>query len=226
MGHLVETCWKLIGYPPGHPKARSNKSKNEGNHNRNFAANQVSDGLTTDYIKSVVPGVSEAQLQQLISVLSVKGGGTNIQANAATTKPKTPPGWSKISFNRWIIDSGATDHIASSPKKFLHGAKNCSLPPVLLPSGERANIVAKGSLPLNSTFYLHDVLCVPTFKVDLLSVSRLTRGLQCSVTFFPYWCILQDLVTKKMIGLGKERNGLYYLVALATKKTLTSPTSI
>ena len=79
MGHLVETCWKLIGYPPGHPKARSNKSKNEGNHNRNFAANQVSDGLTTNDIKSVVPGVSEAQLQQLISILSVsvKGGGTD-----------------------------------------------------------------------------------------------------------------------------------------------------
>jgi hypothetical protein len=58
MGHLVETSWKLIGYPLGHPKARSNKSKNEGNHNRNFATNQVSDGLTTDDIKSVVPGVS------------------------------------------------------------------------------------------------------------------------------------------------------------------------
>lgn len=225
MGHLMETCWKLIGYPPGHPKERLNKSKNEGNRNRNFAANQVSVGLTKDDIKSVVSGVSEAQLQQLISILSSKDGGTNIQANAAITKPKTPPGLSKISFNRWIIDSGATDHIASSPKLFLHGAKNCSLPPVLLPSGERASIVAKGSLPLNNAFYLHDVLCVPTFKVDLMSVSRLTRGLQCSVTFFPYWCVLQDLVTKKMIGLGKERNGLYYLVALATKKTLTNPTS-
>ena len=48
------------------------------------------------------------------------------------------------------------------------------------------NIVAKGSLPLDSIYYLHDVLYVPTFKVDLISVSCLTRGLSCSVTFFPY----------------------------------------
>ena len=48
------------------------------------------------------------------------------------------------------------------------------------------NIVAIGSLPLDSIYYMHDVLYVPTFKVDLISVSCLTRGLSCSVTFFPY----------------------------------------
>ena len=65
------------------------------------------------------------------------------------------------------------------------------------------NIVMKGSLPLNSIYYLHDVLSVPTFKVDLISVSRLTRGLSCLVTFFPYWCILHDLAMRRTIGLGK-----------------------
>nr|XP_011467783.1 PREDICTED: tyrosine-protein phosphatase non-receptor type 23-like [Fragaria vesca subsp. vesca] len=56
-----------------------------------------------------------------------------------------------------------------------------------------------------------------------MSVSRLTRDMNCSVTFFPYWCILQDLISRKTIGLGKERNGLYYLVALMTKKTKPKP---
>jgi len=98
------------------------------------------------------------------------------------------------------------------------------LPHVLLPSEETTNIVTKGSLPLNSTYYLHDVLCVPTFKVDLMSVSCLTRGLNCLVTFFPYWCILQDLATRRMIGLGKQHDGLYYLMAIATKKSMVQPT--
>lgn len=40
---------------------------------------------------------------------------------------------------------------------------------------------------------------------------------------YPYWCILQDLATRKMIGLGKQRDGLYYLVALATKRSKTDP---
>jgi hypothetical protein len=160
-------------------------------------------------------------LKQLLSLLNDKGAESSSQAHAATTVTK--PGLPKIASRSWIIDSGATDHISSSSQSFFQRDNNCSLPPVLLPSGETANIVAKGSLPLNSTYYLHDVLCVPTFKVDLMSVSRLTRGLNCSVTFFPYWCILQDLATRRMIGLGKQRDGLYYLVAIATKKSMVQP---
>ena len=69
----------------------------------------------------------------------------------------TKLGLSKIASRNWIIDNGATDHITSS-SKLLHKDKNCLLTPVLLPSGEKTNIVAKGSLPLNSIYYLHDVL--------------------------------------------------------------------
>ncbi|KAL6182057.1 hypothetical protein ACLB2K_043480 [Fragaria x ananassa] len=136
-----------------------------------------------------------------------------------SSNPKNNLGMSKVSSQRWILDSGATDHIISSSSMLTHSKKNHSLPPVLLPSGEKAQIASTGSVLLNSHYYLDNVLYIPNFKVDLLSISRLTRGLNCSVTFSPYWCILQDLVSRKTIGLGKERNGLYYLVALTTGKT-------
>jgi hypothetical protein len=58
-----------------------------------------------------------------------------------------------------------------------------------------------------------------------MSVSRITRDYHCSVTFFPYWCILQDLRTKKTIGLGKQRDRLYYLVTLASEKPTHQPPS-
>ena len=62
------------------------------------------------------------------------------------------------------------------------------------------------------------MLCAPSFKVNLISVSKLTKSLKCFITFFPDMCLLQDLVTKKIIGLGREHNGLYYLTPnLATK---------
>ena len=217
MGHFIEKCYQLHGYPQGHPKARQNSNR----FRNNPAANSVSEGHSKEVDKQVMATISEAQLQQLLSLLNDKNVATNPQAHTAISKP----GLSKVDTCNWIIDSGATDHISSSPKLFLHKNKNFSLPPVLLPSGETANIAAKGSLPLNSIYYLRDVLCVPTFKVDLLSVSRLTRNLNCSVTFFPYWCVLQDLVTRRTIGLGKQRDGLYYLVALATRKTVHSPPS-
>ncbi|KAK0607454.1 hypothetical protein LWI29_015338 [Acer saccharum] len=224
LGHWVQTCYELHGYPAGHPKAKyntggpkrfnhNNKPVGNFNHNNGPAANHVSEFTSKENSNQVV-GISEAQLRQLLSLLDNKDEGSGSHANAVTK-----PGLSKITSHNWIIDSGATDHISTSSKLFFRTDKNCSLPPVLLPSGEKANIVARGSLPLNSVYYLNNVLCVPTFKVDLMSVSRLTRGLNCSITFFPYWCVLQDLATRRMIGLGKQRDGLYYLVALATNRS-------
>jgi hypothetical protein len=128
----------------------------------------------------------------------------------------------KVASRSWIIDSGVTNHISSSSKSFFHKDKNCSLSLILLPSEKTTNIFTKGSLPLNSIYYLHDMLCVPTFKVDLMLVSRMTNG---SVMFFPYWCILQDLAMRRMIGLSKQRDELYYLVALVMKKSMINSTS-
>jgi len=118
--------------------------------------------------------------------------------------------------SRLILDSGATDHITSSPNLLVDSMQNTILPPVIMPSGEQAPITSTGTLHLNSVISLKNVLGVPSFKVDLMSISRITRGLNCSVTFFPCWCVLQDLATKTTIGLGKQRGGLYYLVALAS----------
>ena len=61
MGHFVEKCYQLHGYPPGHPKARTGSIFNR--HKNTSMANQVSDGANKDDGKSVVTRISEAQLQ-------------------------------------------------------------------------------------------------------------------------------------------------------------------
>ena len=73
MGHFVEKCYQLHGYPPGHPKARTCSIFNR--HKHTYVANQVSDGANKDDGKSVVTGISEAQLQQLLSLLNDKDEG-------------------------------------------------------------------------------------------------------------------------------------------------------
>ena len=46
---------------------------------------------------------------------------------------------------------------------------------------------------------------------NLLSISKLTQALKCNVTFYHNFCVVQYMSMKKMIGLGKQHNGLYYL---------------
>ncbi|RVW82826.1 Retrovirus-related Pol polyprotein from transposon RE1 [Vitis vinifera] len=198
--HVRETCWKLNGYPPEHPKHASNRSNHGSTHFKRNNSHQSS-----------ANNVKERKGKQ----------STNPKANAAASGLLQ----TLLHLHRLIIDSGATDHITSSPTLLVNSSKNTFLPPVAMPSGEQAPITSIGNLPLNSAATLKNVLGVPSFKVDLMSVSRVTKDLNCSVTFFPHWCILQDLTTRTTIGLGEQRDGLYYLVALASEKPKTQTPS-
>ena len=61
------------------------------------------------------------------------------------------------------------------------------------------------SIPLTS------VLSLPNLSFNLLFVSKLTRALKCYILFFPDFCLFQDLMTKQIIGRGREFGGLYIL---------------
>lgn len=81
---------------------------------------------------------------------------------------------SGLSAPKLIIDSGATNHIISSPSLLVNSKENTSLPPVVMPNGDQAPITSTGNLPLSSIIYLKNVLGVPSCKVDLMSVSQVT----------------------------------------------------
>lgn len=120
--------------------------------------------------------------------------------------------------NSWVIDSGATDHMASS-STHLYSQTAVSSTPIKLPTGQTASISHIGTAEPIPNLKLDNVLSVPSFQLNLLSVSKLTKSLQCSITFFPDHCVIQDLHTKRTIRVGKESGGLYYLV------TQPSPTA-
>ena len=42
-------------------------------------------------------------------------------------------------------------------------------------------------------------------------MSKLTHTLNCSISFFPDYCLIQDLSTKRIIGRECEFGGLYIL---------------
>ncbi|KAH7565259.1 hypothetical protein JRO89_XS09G0175600 [Xanthoceras sorbifolium] len=82
LGHWVQTCYELHGYPAGHPKAKYNSGPRQFNNNKS-AANHVSEGFSKDDGRPVI-NISEAQLKQLLSLLNNKNERSSSQVNAVT----------------------------------------------------------------------------------------------------------------------------------------------
>lgn len=67
-----------------------------------------------------------------------------------------------------------------------------------------------GTVSFNSDITLNDALCVPSFNLNLMSASQVTSALNCCVILFPSFAFYMG----KMIGLGKQYNGLHYMSLL------------
>ncbi|CAL9006827.1 unnamed protein product [Prunus brigantina] len=146
-------------------------------------------------------------------------GNSNAYANAVGLASFSIPSINSMFTKPWILDSGATDHITYDPTLFTK-TESSQMPIVNLPTGSHAPITSTGTIPFNSNITLDKVLCVPSFRLNLMSASKLTTSLNCCAILFPTFCVLQDLATGKMIGSGKQRGGLYYMSLL--QKTLVS----
>ncbi|KAJ9671256.1 hypothetical protein PVL29_027306 [Vitis rotundifolia] len=120
------------------------------------------------------------------------------------------------SLGPWILDSGASDHISNNKDLFSSITTTSALPTVTLAIGSQT--VAKGiglahplpSLPLTSVLY------TPECSFNLISISKITRTLNCFITFSDKFVTLQDRHTGKTIGIGRESQGLYHFTSPST----------
>ncbi|KAF5482366.1 hypothetical protein F2P56_002942, partial [Juglans regia] len=81
---------------------------------------------------------------------------------------------------------------------------------VKLPNGTSVHVSHIGSIFLSPNLILHDVLYVPSFTFNLISVSKLT-SLFCYLIFLHNECFIQDLIHWRTIGRGQAKEGLYLL---------------
>lgn len=73
-------------------------------------------------------------------------------------------------------------------------------------------IKGKDKINLVSATIKSDVLYVPSFPFQLLSVHKLIHTLNCEVIFTSHKVVFQDQITKQMIGERFFLNGLYYFL--------------
>ena len=68
-----------------------------------------------------------------------------------------------------------------------------------------------GPVTISPSLKLNNCLLIPSLSHKLLSISQLTRELNCTVLMTSSDCVVQDTQTGRIIGCGTERDGLYYV---------------
>lgn len=126
------------------------------------------------------------------------------------------------SSRQWIGDLGASNHICNC-KHVFSSMKPIREASITLPDKSKIPIYFNENVPLFPHLVLTNVLYVPQFKFNLLSVSALTNSSPMSILLLTDYCIFQDHLSMKMIDKGDKMADLYVLNA---KKIATNKFSI
>ena len=89
----------------------------------------------------------------------------------------------------WVIDTGATDHMVHFVTCFT------SITTILnthvnLPNGEIALVTHIGTVRISEMLTLYNVLYVPSFSFNLISVNQLAKSISCCLIFFGTLCFI------------------------------------
>nr|GEX58620.1 cysteine-rich RLK (receptor-like protein kinase) 8 [Tanacetum cinerariifolium] len=112
----------------------------------------------------------------------------------------------------WRLDTGATDYMTPYCRDMTNAKILEILPKITLPNRDSSEITQIGQVRLQNGIVLKDALCVPTLKFSILFVPKLTKDNNCVAILFPNFCVIQDLGTRKVQGLGRKIGGMHHLL--------------
>ncbi|XP_050919032.1 uncharacterized protein LOC127136529 [Lathyrus oleraceus] len=112
--------------------------------------------------------------------------------------------------NLWILDTGATNHISFDKTAFLT-CTNIIQVHVNLPDGSHITASMFGNVIVSPYLTLHNVLYMPNFHVNLISIIKLVSSNNCSIHFTVDTCQIMQNLSKAMIGTTRLQRGLYVL---------------
>ncbi|GKA00332.1 ribonuclease H-like domain-containing protein [Tanacetum coccineum] len=185
IGHTVDKCFELVGYPAGYMRKNFNAntrpvSSNNASASADVHSNNVSSNNATTSNSHV--SLFNEQLARLMSLLNDNGVST-ANANMAGKSFNFLMVVFKFNLNfkryfngntnfltgnlslRWIVDSGANQHMIVSTKFLINVAEISNLGlTVGHPNGTQALINNIGDLKINNDITLYDVFVAPEFK--------------------------------------------------------------
>ena len=90
---------------------------------------------------------------------------------------------------------------------------------ILNATGGSFPVISGGTVSITPTLSVSNSLYVPSLSCKLLSVSQITKQLNCRVLMYPHFCVLQDIHTGTVLGRGTEKDGLYYVEEISSTGT-------
>ena len=121
----------------------------------------------------------------------------------------------------WIIGLDASNHIFGNVSLFF----SISHPKThVITLANLSNVTSQGvcQISLSSSLNLKNAFFVPNCPLNLISLSQLTKSLNCSITFNDNSFIIQDRSIGRLITEGHEFGGLYYLNPRSSVSCLAS----
>ena len=159
-------------HKPGHIKRDCRKLQYKKAHSAHIASSCA----TSD--KHVTISADEyARLTQFQETVKQPSG--HVTAPVETGKPNA---CLVSSSPKWVIDSGATDHMTGNPSLLSNFQPHKSITPVTLADGSTSSVIGSGTTKPTSSLHLSSVLSLPQLSFNLISVSKLTRALNCCVS--------------------------------------------
>ena len=125
------------------------------------------------------------------------------QALLATTSSSPEP---------WLFDSGATHHVTTDLQNLAIHSPYDGPDEIMIGDGSGVPITHTGSTSLTTpshSFTLSNVLCVPTMKRNLISISQFCKSNNVSVEFLPNSFHVKDIQTGSLLLQGQPKNGVY-----------------
>ncbi|KAH7657630.1 RNA-directed DNA polymerase protein [Dioscorea alata] len=206
LGHTKEVCWKIHGKPANWQPSS----------NRSFQASHGNVAATENQKSEEADPFNQEQIEALRKMLqsTIQSALKSSEGNTATVAQKGNF-YTALSAKKnpaeWIVDSGASDHMTGDITTFADFKTATNGTSVKIADGTYSEVTGIGSVIISKEITLKSVLFVPNLDYNLLSISKLTKDLNCVSKFSSTLCEFQALSSGRTIGNAKMSAGLYLL---------------
>jgi len=180
-------CWK--GHTAEHCRKKKAVTEVEFNvviFNGNQVASHMNERKEMNF-----PFTAE-ECKQILGMLKTKISSANHVSNCPTHDELSGKAFSLFSNgsrSTWILDSGCMDHMIYDQNLLAYSrpVNGCT---VELPNGLIAQVTHIGKVHLSPDLILDNVLCVPYFQLNLISISKLAFDSSCITIFLSQFCVI------------------------------------